>query len=80
MFEYSFAAIMRLRPEVLRKLRIVKFEGEDVLDYGGISREWSFHLLQEIFNPCYVLCTISIRCKFTQPPASARITLIISNS
>ena len=44
MFEYSFAAILRLRPEVLRKLRIVKFEGEDVLDYGGISREWSFLL------------------------------------
>jgi E3 ubiquitin-protein ligase NEDD4 len=35
-FEDSLAAIMRLRPEDLRKRRVVKFEGEDALYYGGV--------------------------------------------
>ena len=54
-FEDSFTAIMRLRPEDLRKRLMVKFEGEDALDYGGVSREWSFLLSHEMFNLSYGL-------------------------
>jgi hypothetical protein len=49
-FEHRFAAIMRLRQEDLRKRLMVKFEGEDALDYGGVSREWFFLLSHEMFN------------------------------
>lgn len=37
-FEDSFRAVMRLRKEDLRKRLVVRFEGEDGLDYGGVSR------------------------------------------
>lgn len=37
-FEDSFASVMRLRPEDLKKRLMVRFEGEDGLDYGGVSR------------------------------------------
>ena len=50
-FEDSFAAIMRLRTEDLRKRFMVRFEGEDALDHGGVSREWFFLLSHEMFNP-----------------------------
>src|SRR6266702_1906185 len=39
-FEDSFVATMRLRPGDLRKRLMGKFEGEDAVDYGGVSREW----------------------------------------
>ena len=57
-FEDSFAAIMRLRPEDLRKRLMVKFEGEDALDYGGVSREWFLLLSHEMFNLSYGLLSI----------------------
>jgi len=50
-FEDSFAAVMRLWPEDLRKRLIVRFESEDTLDYGDVSRKWFFILLHEMFNP-----------------------------
>lgn len=37
-FEDSFRAVMRLKKEDLRKRLVVRFEGEDGLDYGGVSR------------------------------------------
>ena len=46
--------MMRLRPEDLERL-MVKFEGEDALDYGSISREWFSPLSHELFNPSYSL-------------------------
>ena len=64
-FEDSFMAIMRLRPEDLRKRLMVKFEGEDALDYGGVSREWFFLLWQEIFNPSYGLFEYSAHDNYT---------------
>ncbi|KAN0132225.1 hypothetical protein V8E53_009991 [Lactarius tabidus] len=54
-FEDSFAAIMRRRPEDLRKELVVKFEGEDALEHGDVSREWFFILSHEMFNPSYAL-------------------------
>ncbi|KAN0132216.1 hypothetical protein V8E53_009982 [Lactarius tabidus] len=64
-FEDSFAAIMRVRPEDLRKRLMVKFEGEDALDYGGVSREWFFLLSHEMFNPSYGLFEYSAHDNYT---------------
>ena len=47
--EDSFAVIIRLRLEDLRKRPIVKFEGEDALDFGGVFREW-FSLSHVMLN------------------------------
>jgi E3 ubiquitin-protein ligase NEDD4 len=64
-FEDSFASVMRLRPEDLRKRLMVKFEGEDALDYGGVSREWFFLLSHEMFNPSYGLFEYSAHDNYT---------------
>ena len=64
-FEDSFSAIMRLRPDDLRKRLMVKFEGEDALDYGGVSREWFFLLSHEMFNPSYGLFEYSAHDNYT---------------
>jgi len=45
--------------EDLSKRLMVKFEDEDALDYGGVSREWSFLLSHEMFNPSYGLIEYS---------------------
>lgn len=37
-FEDSYAEIMRQTPNDLRKRLMIKFDGEDGLDYGGLSR------------------------------------------
>ncbi len=37
-FEDSYAEIMRQTPNDLKKRLMIKFEGEDGLDYGGLSR------------------------------------------
>jgi E3 ubiquitin-protein ligase NEDD4 len=37
-FEDSYAEIMRQTPNDLKKRLIIKFEGEDGLDYGGLAR------------------------------------------
>lgn len=53
--EDSFTAVMRMSGEDLKRRLMIKFEGEDGLDYGGVSREWFFLLSHEIFNPSYGL-------------------------
>jgi E3 ubiquitin-protein ligase NEDD4 len=60
-FEDSFAAIiMRLRTEDLCKWFMVKFEGEDALNYGGVSRVWFFLLSHEMFDPSYYNYTLQV--------------------
>ena len=54
-FEDSYAEIMRQSPNDLKKRLMIKFEGEDGLDYGGLSREFFFLLSHEMFNPFYCL-------------------------
>lgn len=54
-FEGSYAEIMRQTPNDLKKRLMIKFEGEDGLDYGGLSREFFFLLSHEMFNPFYCL-------------------------
>ncbi|KAI9430141.1 hypothetical protein BJY52DRAFT_1200248 [Lactarius psammicola] len=60
------AAIIRFWPEDLRERLMVKFECEDPLDYGSVSREWLF-LSHEMFNPSYGM--ITTRYRSTQPRA-----------
>ncbi|KAI4790890.1 E3 ubiquitin-protein ligase pub1, partial [Aureobasidium sp. EXF-8846] len=50
-FEDSYAEIMRQSPSDLKKRLMIKFDGEDGLDYGGLSREFFFLLSHEMFNP-----------------------------
>lgn len=46
---------MKMRPKDLRKRLMVKFRGEEGLDYGGIAREWLYLLSHEMLNPQYGL-------------------------
>lgn len=41
-FEDSYAEIMRQTPNDLKKRLMIKFDGEDGLDYGGLSRYFHF--------------------------------------
>lgn len=58
-FEDSYAEIMRQNPNELKKRLMIKFDGEDGLDYGGLSRQvlridvnfLLLILLQRIFLP-----------------------------
>ncbi|KAK3589293.1 hypothetical protein CHS0354_026945 [Potamilus streckersoni] len=55
MFEDSFNQIMRLQPFDLRRRLYIIFKGEEGLDYGGVAREWFFHLSHDVLNPMYCL-------------------------
>jgi len=63
--EDSYGAIMALTGEDLKRRLMVSFEGEDGLDYGGVSREWFFLLSHEIFNPSYGLFEYSTHDNYT---------------
>lgn len=63
--EDSFTAVMRMSGEDLKRRLMVKFESEDGLDYGGVSREWFFLLSHEIFNPSYGLFEYSATDNYT---------------
>lgn len=54
-FEDSYAEIMRQTPNDLKKRLMIKFDGEDGLDYGGLSREFFFLLSHEMFEPNFAL-------------------------
>ena len=64
-FEDSFAEITRQSPMDLKKRLMVKFDGEDGLDYGGVSREFFFLLSHEMFNPFYCLFEYSAHDNYT---------------
>ncbi|XP_043282446.1 E3 ubiquitin-protein ligase Smurf1 isoform X2 [Venturia canescens] len=54
-FEESYRLIMKMRPKDMRKRLMVKFRGEEGLDYGGPAREWLYLLSHEMLNPQYGL-------------------------
>ena len=54
-FEDSYRLIVKMRPKDLRKRLMIKFKGEDGLDYGGVAREWLYLLSHEMLNPYYGL-------------------------
>ncbi|KAF8334176.1 uncharacterized protein EI90DRAFT_3051375 [Cantharellus anzutake] len=64
-FEDSYADIMRQTPSDLKKRLMIKFDGEDGLDYGGLSREFFFLLSHEMFNPFYCLFEYSATDNYT---------------
>lgn len=64
-FEDSYAEIMRQQPTDLKKRLMIKFDGEDGLDYGGVSREFFFLLSHEMFNPFYCLFEYSAHDNYT---------------
>lgn len=43
------------KTELLRTKLWVEFDSEEVLDYGGASREFFYLLSKEMFNPYYGL-------------------------
>ena len=50
---------MKMKPKDLRKRLMVKFLGEDGLDYGGVAREWLYVLSHEMLNPYYGLFQVN---------------------
>lgn len=54
-FEESYRIISQLNPRDLKKRLLVKFRGEEGLDYGGVAREWFYMLSREILNPVHGL-------------------------
>ncbi|CAO3643868.1 unnamed protein product [Mucor fragilis] len=64
-FEDAYAEVMRQVPADLKKRLMIKFEGEDGLDYGGLSREFFFLLSHEMFNPFYCLFEYSAHDNYT---------------
>jgi len=64
-FEDSYHEIMRQSPADLKKRLMIKFDGEDGLDYGGLSREFFFLLSHEMFNPFYCLFEYSAHDNYT---------------
>jgi len=64
-FEDSYAEIMQQTPADLKKRLMIKFDGEDGLDYGGLSREFFFLLSHEMFNPFYCLFEYSAHDNYT---------------
>jgi E3 ubiquitin-protein ligase NEDD4 len=64
-FEDAYNEIMRLPVSELKKKMIIKFDKEDGLDYGGLSREFFFLLSHEMFNPFYCLFEYSAHDNYT---------------
>ncbi|KAF9425256.1 hypothetical protein BGZ94_007691, partial [Podila epigama] len=64
-FEDAYHEVMRQSPTDLKKRLMIKFEGEDGLDYGGLSREFFFLLSHEMFNPFYCLFEYSAHDNYT---------------
>ncbi|KAJ3411380.1 hypothetical protein HDV05_002305 [Chytridiales sp. JEL 0842] len=54
-FEDAFADIMRQSSMELKKKLMIRFHGEEGLDFGGVSREFFYLISKEMFNPVYGL-------------------------
>ncbi|KAF8627498.1 hypothetical protein AX17_006309 [Amanita inopinata Kibby_2008] len=63
--EDSYGAVMSFTGEDLKRRLMVSFDGEDGLDYGGVSREWFFLLSHEVFDPSYGLFEYSAHDNYT---------------
>jgi E3 ubiquitin-protein ligase NEDD4 len=64
-FEDSYAEIMRQPPNDLKKRLMIRFDNEEGLDYGGVSREFFFLLSHELFQPLYGLFEYSAHDNYT---------------
>lgn len=61
----SYRLVMKMRTKDMRKRLMVKFRGEEGLDYGGVAREWLFLLSHEMLNPQYGLFQYSREDNYT---------------
>ena len=52
-FEDSFAAVMRCNREDMRRRLMIRFDGEDGLDYGGVSRYVPPPVMVRLCSPLY---------------------------
>ncbi|PVV01573.1 hypothetical protein BB560_004005 [Smittium megazygosporum] len=64
-FEESYNMLKDVPPTELKKRLMIKFENEDALDYGGVSREYFYALSHEMFNPSYCLFEYSAHDTYT---------------
>ncbi|BES98348.1 e3 ubiquitin-protein ligase [Nesidiocoris tenuis] len=64
-FEESYRLVMKMRSKDLRKRLMVKFRGEEGLDYGGVAREWLYLLSHEMLNLEYGLFQYSTENTYT---------------
>ncbi|CAG2100251.1 unnamed protein product, partial [Medioppia subpectinata] len=65
-FEDSYRSISGIsRVDLLKTKLWLEFDGEEVLDYGGASREWFYLLSKEMFNPYYGLFEYSAADNYT---------------
>lgn len=65
-FEGSYNIISTINnPDLLRTKLWIEFDNEEVLDYGGASREWFYLLSKEMFNPYYGLFEYSAADNYT---------------
>jgi len=65
-FEDSFRVISTVHKVDLLKTKLwIEFDGEEVLDYGGGTREWFYLLSKEMFNPYYGLFEYSASDNYT---------------
>lgn len=64
-FEDAFTIIGGLQPRDLKKKLMIKFHGEEGLDFGGVSREFFFLLSHAMFNPFYGLFEYSAHDTYT---------------
>jgi E3 ubiquitin ligase SMURF1/2 len=64
-FEDSYRQILNLRVPQLQKNLLIKFRGEDGLDYGGIAREWLYLLSHDMLSPYYGLFQYSCENVYT---------------
>jgi E3 ubiquitin-protein ligase HUWE1 len=69
-FEDSFHAFESHRPEELRGKLTVRFNGEEGIDAGGVTREWYQVISRELFNPDYALFKSSDEGAFQPNPSS----------
>ncbi|CAG2162668.1 unnamed protein product [Oppiella nova] len=65
-FEDSYRSISSIsRVDLLKTKLWLEFDQEEVLDYGGASREWFYLLSKEMFNPYYGLFEYSAADNYT---------------
>ena len=65
LFADAYDIISNLPARDLKKRLMIKFHGEEGLDYGGVSREFFFLLSHEMFNPFYCLFEYSAHDTYT---------------
>lgn len=51
LFDDSFRVLSQMTSRDLKKRLLVKFRGEEGLDYGGVAREWFYLLSRKMLNP-----------------------------